>query len=453
MDQRFIFITLLVKLGVAAAISAALVRSWEFHSRLFREERRTNFDVIFLTVATCVPYALGVQVRHMVKNFQAADNAFECAVICGVIAGPWPGALAGVLLSIPGFMHGEWLSLPFYLLVGLTAGGLRELAGVWADKEEIWSFSPFIDLTIFRWIRRNIPRPSRDWQIAFFVVIIVMQSARMELARLFPGTVFAITVPGMEQPWTYLCILGATVMCVALPLKIWNNTRIELKLEEQTRLLLQSRLDALQSQINPHFLFNTLNSVASLVRVDPDTARDVIVKLANILRSLLRKHDAFSTLAEEVDFIDDYLDIEVIRFGRDKLRVQKELDPDSLDCIVPSMILQPLVENSIKHGLSPKIDGGSITIRSSLRNDRLLIQIEDDGVGMAAESSAEGTGIGLKNVAERINVIYGEAGKLDFRVPRSGVGTLITLELPMIETELARSAAEKIYVERSRTRA
>jgi two-component system LytT family sensor kinase len=117
------------------------------------------------------------------------------------------------------------------------------------------------------------------------------------------------------------------------------------------------------------------------------------------------------------------------------------------------MILQPLVENSIKHGLSPKIDGGSITIRSSLRNDRLLIQIEDDGVGMAAESSAEGTGIGLKNVAERINVIYGEAGKLDFRVPRSGVGTLITLELPMIETELARSAAEKIYVERSRTRA
>jgi two-component system, LytTR family, sensor kinase len=451
-DQRFIFLTLLVKLGVAAAISAALVRSYEFHSRLFREERRTNFDVLFLTVATCVPYALGVQVREMVKNFQAADNSLEAAIICGVIAGPWPGALAGVLVAAPSFFYGEWISLPFYIFVGLVAGSLRELAGKWADKEEIWSFSPFFDLTIFRWIRRNIPRPKRDWQIAFFMVIVVLQIARMELARLFPGKLFAVNVP-VTQYWTYLAILSVTVMCVALPLKIWSNTRIELKLEEQTRLLLQSRLDALQSQINPHFLFNTLNSVASLVRVDPDTARDLIVKLANILRSLLRKHDAFSTLAEELDFIDDYLDIEVIRFGRDKLTVRKELEPESLDCIVPSMILQPLVENSIKHGLSPKIDGGSITLRSFLRGDRLTIQVEDDGVGMATQSSAEGTGIGLKNVSERINVLYGEEGKVQIRAPQSGVGTLISLEIPMIETELARSAAERIYEERSRTRA
>ena len=451
MDQRFVFLTLLVKLGVAAAISAALVRSWEFHSRLFREERRTNFDVIFLTVAMSVPYALGVLVREMVRNFQAADNSIEGAIIVGVIAGPWPGALAGVLLSIPSFFYGEWISLPFYIFVGLVAGSLRELAGKWADKEEIWSFSPFFDLTIFRWIRRNIPRPQRDWQIAFFVVIVLLQMARMEIARLFPGKLFAVTVTH-DQPWTYLAILSVTVMCVALPLKIWNNTRIELKLEEQNRLLLQTRLDALQSQINPHFLFNTLNSVASLVRVDPDTARDLIVKLANILRSLLRKHDAFSTLAEELDFIDDYLDIEVIRFGRDKLQVIKELDPDSLDCIVPNMLLQPLVENSIKHGLSPKIDGGSIILRSSLANDRLTIQVEDDGVGMETQSSAGGTGIGLKNVAERIQVLYSEAGRMDIRAPRSGIGTLITIELPMIETEIARSAAEKIYEERSRTR-
>ena len=450
MDSRFILLTLLVKLGVAAAISAALVRSWEFHSRLFREERRTNFDVIFLTFATCVPYALGVQVRYMVKKFQAADNAFEAAIICGVIAGPWPGMLAGVLVAAPAILHGEWISLPFYMLVGLIAGGLRELAGSWADKEEIWSFSPFFDRTIFRWIRRNLPKPRRDWQIAFFVVICVLQAARMELARLFPGRIFAVY---NDNPWIYLAILGGTVMSVALPLKIWNNTRIELKLEEQTRLLLQTRLDALQSQINPHFLFNTLNSVASLVRVDPDTARDVIVKLANILRSLLRKHDAFSTLAEEVEFVDDYLDIEVIRFGRDKLRVHKELDPESLECIIPSMILQPLVENSIKHGLSPKIDGGSITLRSTLRDERLTIQVEDDGVGMASESSQDGTGIGLKNVAERIQVLYGDAGKLKIRTPVSGIGTVITLELPMLETFLARSAADKIYEERSRTRA
>jgi two-component system LytT family sensor kinase len=133
--------------------------------------------------------------------------------------------------------------------------------------------------------------------------------------------------------------------------------------------------------------------------------------------------------------------------------VLKELEPESLDCIVPSMILQPLVENSIKHGLSPKIDGGSITLRSFLRGDRLTIQVEDDGVGMSAQSSADSTGIGLKNVSERINVLYGEEAKVQIRTPQSGAGTLISLEIPMIETELARSAAERIYEERSRTRA
>src|SRR5512143_1871404 len=112
-------------------------------------------------------------------------------------------------------------------------------------------------------------------------------------------------------------------------------------------------MEALQSQSNPHFLFNTLNSVSSLVRFDPDTARQLIVKLANILRRLLRKGDAFVQLRDELEFIDDYLDIEVVRFGHDKLRVTKDMAPDSLDLLVPSMLLQPLVENSIKHGLSP----------------------------------------------------------------------------------------------------
>jgi two-component system, LytTR family, sensor kinase len=282
----------------------------------------------------------------------------------------------------------------------------------------------------------------------------------MQLGVLFPGRIFSLYD---SQPWIFTAICATTVMCVAIPLKIWNNTRTELKLEEQTRLLLEAKLDALQSQINPHFLFNTLNSVSSLVRVDPDTARVVIVKLANILRSLLRKHDAFCNLREEVAFIDDYLDIEVIRFGEEKLHVHKELDPDSLDCIVPSMLLQPLVENSIKHGLSAKIDGGNITLRSRLMEDKLIIQVEDDGVGMEATGQVEaegrsrvasaGQGIGMSNVADRLKVLYGDAGKLSITPPATGLGTLITLELPLVETELARSAADKIYSERSRTRA
>ena len=169
-----------------------------------------------------------------------------------------------------------------------------------------------------------------------------------------------------------LAIYATNLMCVAIPLKIFNNARIEMKLEEQERALLRARVEALQSQINPHFLFNTLNSVSSLVRRDPDTARELIVKLANILRRLLRQTDTFVPLRDEIDFIDDYLDIEVVRFGQDKLRVVKELEPASLDVQVPSMLLQPLVENSIKHGLSPKIGGGCIYIRSRLEGPNLL---------------------------------------------------------------------------------
>jgi two-component system LytT family sensor kinase len=109
----------------------------------------------------------------------------------------------------------------------------------------------------------------------------------------------------------------------------------------------------LQRQINPHFLFNTLNSIASLVRSQPELAREMTVKLANILRALLKDHDTYVPLREELSFTDDYLDIEVVRFGADKLKVEKEIDPRTLEVLVPSILLQPLIENSIKHGWSP----------------------------------------------------------------------------------------------------
>jgi two-component system, LytTR family, sensor kinase len=225
------------------------------------------------------------------------------------------------------------------------------------------------------------------------------------------------------------------VMCVAIALKVLNNTRIEMKLEEQQRLLLQARMDALQSQINPHFLFNTLNSVSSLVRFDPDTARVMIVKLSNILRRLLGRGDNFVHLREEFAFIDDYLDIEVVRFGRDKLKVVKEQEADSLEAIVPSMILQPLVENSIKHGLSPKVDGGSIYLRSRIVDSRLVIEVEDDGVGMGAGSGeGDGTGIGLANVQERLKVLYGDTASMEME-SKGGTGTTVRLVLPMPQPE------------------
>jgi two-component system LytT family sensor kinase len=232
--------------------------------------------------------------------------------------------------------------------------------------------------------------------------------------------------------WGYMALVVlSSVMCVAMAVKIWNNTRIEMNLEQNQQLLLRARLDALTSQINPHFLFNTLNTVSSLIRFDPDMARDVVLKLSNILRRLLRKNETFVPLREEIEFIDNYLDIEVIRFGRDKLQIFKEIEEETLEDFVPSMLLQPIVENAIKHGLAPRLEGGQIHLRSHRRDGRLLIEIEDNGMGISPERLLEvyGGGIGISNVHERLRLLYGDQFKMDIR-SQKGEGTQIHIEIP-----------------------
>jgi len=261
---------------------------------------------------------------------------------------------------------------------------------------------------------------------------------RVLLGHLFDSKKLFYLYPAWSSAgWFSVAALYATtVACVALPLKIWNNTRNELKLEEQQRLLMQARLDALSSQINPHFLFNTLNSVASLIRSDQDKARLLIFKLSTILRRLLRKHDNFSPLRDELEFIDDYLSIEVVRFG-DKLRIVKEIEEPTLDALVPSMIMQPILENSIKHGLSSKVEGGTICLRTSCAEGRLNLTIEDDGIGIPPELMDQiyDRGIGVSNVRERLNVLFGPQYRLTID-SQAGRGTRVEIEIPELRDTL-----------------
>ena len=432
-DPKLVWISLLIKLGIAAAISSALARSRVFKRLLFAENRSAR-QTIGLLACICIPLTLGVWARVTVPNFLAADVAFETTIILGVLLGPWWAAVGGTVLSIPAMAHGEYLTLPSHLCVAVVAG----LYGRLVDPEDVWSFSPFIDLSIYRWVRRNLERPRLDRQILLLALIVVMQMARMELAKLYPHLLFVLDT---RSWWVRLAIYACPAVVVGIPLKIWNAIQIEQKLEEQKRLVLEARLDALQRQINPHFLFNTLNSIGSLVRFHPEMAREMIVRLANILRALLRYHDSFVPLRDELAFTDDYLGIEVVRFGADKLRVEREIEPETLEVMVPSMVLQPLIENSIKHGLEPRLEGGTVTLRSRVREGRLVVDIEDDGVGiMPARAAAvgavtaqarSGNGIGMKNVRERLEVLYG--GDARFEVEsRPGRGTRVTLEMPMM---------------------
>ncbi|MGA9508994.1 MAG: histidine kinase [Candidatus Sulfotelmatobacter sp.] len=449
MEPRLIWINLLVKLGVAAAVSSSLVRSKEFKSLLFREER-TFRQKVYLVLWMALPIMFGVWIRFTAKSFLAGDLSFETALLLGVIGGRLAGSLGGVMMGFPAMLHGDWAAMPFGVLCGLIAGQLRTLA---ADKDDIWSFSPFIDQSIFRLIRRNLPRPRLfDWQVMFFITVLGLRVVQTELAANFPHSIFSMESP--DNWWIWAAIYATSITAIGIELKIFNSVRIQIKLEEQERLLLHARMEALQNQINPHFLFNTLNSISSLVRFDPDTARELISKLATILRRLLNSADSFVPLREEVEFIDNYLDIEVVRFGEDKLRVVKELAPESLDVMVPSMLLQPLVENSIKHGLASKVEGGSIHLRSRLSGSGLVIEVEDDGVGMAASQSPDsvslrGAGIGMANISERLQVLYGDTARMTID-SHEGKGTLVRIRLPLLQT--AGAVPEGFYEERSTTR-
>src|ERR1041385_7658717 len=163
----------------------------------------------------------------------------------------------------------------------------------------------------------------------------------------------------------------------------------------------------------------------------------MVVRLSKVLRRLLRKHENFSTLRDELSFIEDYLAIEVVRFG-DKLRFEPNVADDTLDMLVPSMLLQPLVENSIKHGLSSKVEGGTIRIRTVRHGSKLSLLVEDDGVGIPEAKLAtllDHGGIGVSNVNELLKVLFGNEYRM-WIDSQPGRGTRIQIEVPELHIDV-----------------
>ncbi|MHB8654943.1 MAG: histidine kinase [Terriglobia bacterium] len=427
-SSTLIFVTLLIKLGGVALLAGFIARFPRFR-RLILEERRSPRQKLELAAFLGSPFMLGVLTR-LVAHYPGTDLSLEATVLAGLLGGTIVGLGVGMMVSLPAWLIGhEFLAPLMAALYAVVAGSARYVC---PDKEEIWKFSPFIDLSLYRSIKKRFKHPAIDWQVLFSLVCVILEIARLTIGRISHHRLFFLSSP---HPWTNFLIVLTTLIGVGLPVRIWNNTRIQNKLEEQELALMQARVDALISQINPHFLFNTLNTVSSLVRFDPDTARTVVLKLSNILRRRLKAQVHFSPLRQEIEFIDDYLDIEVVRFGRDKLQIRKEIDPETLEVVVPSMILQPLVENAIRHGIGPKIEGGTITLRAWRNNGRLAVEVIDDGVGIPDERRHEvyDSGIGISNVRERLKVLYGQ--EFTFEIDsKPGKGTAIRFEIPELIT-------------------
>jgi two-component system, LytTR family, sensor kinase len=422
--EQVLLTTLVVKLAVMAALATMLVRYRRFrHILIF--ERRAWPDRLTFALSLGIPLTAGVAAR-LLLNYNAADLTLEGSFLAGLIAGPYAGALVGTMVGVPPLGAGEWGALPFAVGCGFAGGGLRELC----PKESIWHFSPFVFTGLHRRAWQMLRSVTVDWQVVLLLAPVALELLRQGVGARWNHRLFSLHGAPPNSPWLLVVVLLATVLAVATPIKIWNNARIEHRLQEQEKLLLAAKIDALANQINPHFLFNTLTSISSLIRTQPDTARMLIIKLSGLLRRLMRSTDHFVTLREELESIDEYLEIEVVRFGP-HLAVDRQIAPQTLDVIVPSMILQPLVENSIKHGLSSKVGGGRITIKTLVRDGHTLIEVHDDGLGMSEErlEHALGDGIGLSNVNERLRTIYGANYHLKLRsVP--GEGTCASVEIP-----------------------
>ncbi|WP_408891755.1 sensor histidine kinase [Myxococcus faecalis] len=204
--------------------------------------------------------------------------------------------------------------------------------------------------------------------------------------------------------------------------------------------LAQARLQALASQLRPHFLFNALNAVSSLVHVDPDAAEKMLARLGDLLRHSLESHARQEvTLREEQQALAPYLDIEQTRFGP-RLEVAWRLGPDVLDARVPYLALQPLVENAIRHGLAPRAEPGRIEISAEREGDVLRLCVSDDGMGPPVSGPPRGGGVGLSNLRARLATLYGPRAALELRAgtPR---GAVVELRVPLDDAPGAERVA------------
>lgn len=192
--------------------------------------------------------------------------------------------------------------------------------------------------------------------------------------------------------------------------------------------LTEARLQALRMQLNPHFLFNTLHAISALVERDPKGVRHMIARLSELLRYTLDGNSAQEVpLAQELHFLQDYLDIQQIRF-QGRLEVKQEVDPNVLDALVPNLILQPIVENAIKHGVDRLETTGRITLRAWCEGEQLWLCVRDNGPGLSGDGRWQ-EGLGLRNTRARLEGLYGDAYRLELRQPPEG-GVEVCIRLP-----------------------
>lgn len=255
-------------------------------------------------------------------------------------------------------------------------------------------------------------------------VTVTFSEARIQWAPLIYAAVPIV-------PTALLCVVGYHLH--------WSRILLFQSRERELReMATEAQLAALRAQINPHFFFNSLNSIAQLISVDPDKAEACVERLAEIFRYMLRRSESeFVSLAEELEIADAYLEIEKARFGA-ALRVSRDVDPRAMSVTMPGLLLQPLVENAVKHGISRKVGGGDVSIAAHMESDALVLHVADTGCGMV-EDPANGRGVGLRNVRDRLLKHYGPEFAPQVESSTDS-GTRVTIRIPTQPRAIRKAA-------------
>jgi two-component system, LytTR family, sensor kinase len=234
-----------------------------------------------------------------------------------------------------------------------------------------------------------------------------------------PHTILSGVGDGIGIWWTFNVLVYAMIAGLYYA---WRTVRLETQ-------LVQARLDALVGQLQPHFLFNTLHTISAFVLEDPKQANRMIARLSELLRqSFNRERGPLVTLEEELELLDHYVAIQEARFG-DRLRVTFRVDPRAASAVVPTLLLQPLVENAIRHGVVPNGKVAEISIAAVREGERLHLEVRDNGPGL--NGSASGGGLGLANTRARLQELYGPSHRFELtNAPPPGGGALAVIDIP-----------------------
>ncbi|NNE98094.1 MAG: histidine kinase [Pyrinomonadaceae bacterium] len=349
------------------------------------------------------------------------------------------------------------LLLPFCLVLGLIDGFRSYTStyhdGIFYGSEHIYEMIRWdvvgwliwvglIPLTL--WLCNRFPLNKNNWiygVLIFLPLGLLFAATRAifpvlinllffepfaELMTWLPGKIFILITD-----FSIGLVFFALVLSFGQAVNYYKRLREEevrnSKLEAQ---LSRAELQALKMQLQPHFLFNVLNSIAALQAENPATAREMTVRLGDFLRMTLENVGVQEVAVEkEIEMLRCYLEIEKIRFGN-RLKTNINVSPDVLHFRIPNLILQPLVENAITHGIAPVTENGKIDIRANRENGWLKVEIADNGPGIADKSNIFSSGVGLSNTRARLRQFYGENFRFDFDAPNGHCGLLITLRLP-----------------------